>query len=219
MNFLLKNKFSLESYIGIKRTFYQINFKYFAKKTTKITFSNNKKPIPKQGNMNDSNTIDITESQKDFESIDQIYSPSNRSKTSGKVNKKETDWEDLEIKEKFNFDSFKDRNKEIFKDKNKVKPDEKTDKKNKEPAIDLETLARLNELIADDEEQENILKQKPGYKPLNNEGSIDQQETIQTEGESLEENPILVQRPTKNFVWGLGQQTKQKKCINFIKNI
>ena len=63
---------------------------------------------------------------------------------------------------------------------------------------------RLNkELIKNDKDNKSTQ-----YKPIN-----PQDEEISQSDPTEIEKDILVNRPQKNFVWGLGNQTKQKKCI------
>jgi ribosome-associated protein len=113
----------------------------------------------------------------------------------------------------FDYDIFKKRNKEILsKDKKKKKIEKIEKQENEESDLDLDedqeidekTLAKLQELINQDQEG------KDNFKPLNK--AKEENVKIDEEGEPLpEEKPILVNRPLKNFVWGLGQQTKQRK--------
>ena len=124
------------------------------------------------------------------------------------------DHEDLrqEIKnmKEFDYDVFKNRNKEISqKDKKKkevkeIETEEDIDEEEKQGFIDEDTLAKLKELIKEGEAKE----EKENFKSFNKE----KEEENKFNGEFMEEKNVLVQRPLKNFVWGLGQQTKQKKC-------
>ena len=110
----------------------------------------------------------------------------------------------------FDYDVFKNRNKEISqKDKKKkevkeIETEEDIDEEEKQGFIDEDTLAKLKELIKEGEAKE----EKENFKSFNKE----KEEENKFNGEFMEEKNVLVQRPLKNFVWGLGQQTKQKKC-------
>lgn len=55
---------------------------------------------------------------------------------------------------------------------------------------------------------------------VNEDKDIDKYNNVQSTFEGVVDDSIedpftnvLVHRPSKNFVWGLGQQTKRKKCI------
>jgi hypothetical protein len=103
-----------------------------------------------------------------------------------------SDTEEIDIKEEkdkksFDFGKLEKRNSEL--NKNKVD----------DPAIQ-----QLKNMIAYDENRTNKME----FKDLDLEG--------QGKSEAPIENEYLVRRPSKNFVWGLGQQTKHKKCINII---
>lgn len=125
------------------------------------------------------------------------------------------------INSNLNFDYFKQRNKEINKKGtnkkggsklNTINDPENEESKEKE-FIDEKTLAKLQELIKDD--KENIDK---GYKKVNPdiEDTIDENDASNIQSPENEKE-LLVNRPAKNFVWGLGNQTKQKKCNNQLK--
>jgi ribosomal silencing factor RsfS len=94
--------------------------------------------------------------------------------------------------EKFDLDMLKNRNKQINKSSST-----KRNEGVKENYIDEKALEQLQELIKKDESN------KQGYKNLEN--SDEPLENI------IDEKQVLVHRPGKNFVWGLGQQTKQRK--------
>jgi hypothetical protein len=98
------------------------------------------------------------------------------------------------------FDFFLKRNKEL-----NMKPKVNSNSKPKqEDIIEDDALSKLQELINKDSKESN-------YKTLNNEND----EFIPIE----EEKNVLVNRPLKNFVWGLGHQTKQRKSkINFLSD-
>jgi len=98
----------------------------------------------------------------------------------------------------YNYDIFKQRNKNISDNILKSKQsgnDEKVE-------ISSKTLDKLKSLIEEDE------KVKENYKNPNT-----NTEEFQEVEENFEVKEVIVNRPLKNFVWGLGQQTKQKKCI------
>lgn len=95
----------------------------------------------------------------------------------------------------FNFDMFKRRNKDLKTKEN--------DKNKTTDILDKKALAKLEELIKEDETSNTEYKQ------------INYRVDSKTEEENYDPeyfNNVLVHRPTRNFVWGLGQQTKQKKC-------
>jgi hypothetical protein len=113
--------------------------------------------------------------------------------------KMQSNYEDLkdEMKKMGNmdFESFKTRNKDL---KNKMKSNSAQKKPKEEiELLDEDTMKKLDELINNDPDSKKFHK-------INNE----EEEFIKIE----EEKSVLVHRPLKNFVWGLGQQTKQKKC-------
>jgi hypothetical protein len=93
-----------------------------------------------------------------------------------------------EVKKKeFDFGKLEKRNKEL----NEKKPRE----------VNSAVLQQLKNIIEYEESNPNKME----FKDLKLTGS----------GVSVppaDENDYLVKRPSKNFVWGLGQQTKQKKC-------
>jgi hypothetical protein len=114
------------------------------------------------------------------------------------------------IKQDYNFDSFIERNKEIHKkgktniEKNnrKAKTKDEFSEEDEGKYIDEKTLAKLQEYIKNDKDNKSSQ-----YKPINPQD----EEITQSESADIEKD-ILVNRPQKNFVWGLGNQTKQKKC-------
>jgi hypothetical protein len=120
-----------------------------------------------------------------------------------------------EMKKNYNFDYFKQRNKEIYSSSNSrstsnadtKKKNNPTDTEKKENFIDEKTLAKLQEFI----KQDDLSKDK--YKTINNTPNDNNNPNFVEEGFENEEKELLVNRPVKNFVWGLGNQTKQKKCI------
>jgi len=98
----------------------------------------------------------------------------------------------------FDYDIFKKRNKDIQnKTVKEIKIQSESKKEEKENFLDEKTLNKLQELIKKDNNEET-------YKPLN--------DTDDTNYNIEEEKNVLVHRPLKNFVWGLGQQNKKKKC-------
>jgi hypothetical protein len=97
------------------------------------------------------------------------------------------------------FEAFKMRNKDL-KNKTKSGPSQKSPKEDIE-LLDEDTMKKLDELINKDPDSKKFHK-------INNQ----EEEFIKVE----EEKNVLVHRPLKNFVWGLGQQTKQKKCKNYL---
>jgi hypothetical protein len=99
----------------------------------------------------------------------------------------------------FDFEAFKMRNKDL-KNKTKSGPSQKASKEDME-LLDEDTMKKLDELINKDPDSKKFHK-------INNQ----EEEFIKVE----EEKNVLVHRPLKNFVWGLGQQTKQKKCKNYL---
>lgn len=99
----------------------------------------------------------------------------------------------------YNYDIFKQRNKNIS---DNIKSKQNTNEDKNE--IDPKTLEKLKSLIEEDEKE----KVKENYKTPNTD-SVENQEILE---ENFEEKEVIVNRPLKNFVWGLGQQTKQKKC-------
>jgi hypothetical protein len=115
-----------------------------------------------------------------------------------------------------NFDAFKKRNKEInSKIQNKEEPNKKP--KSNENVVDEKTLAKLEEIIKENEN--NNANNRDIFKLFKDKISqIDEEELItdntsEDNGSNIEtESNVLVHRPLKNFVWGLGEKTKQKKC-------
>lgn len=66
-------------------------------------------------------------------------------------------------------------------------------------------LSQLNKYIKDDDEF------------LNTNKSVNKNKEIEFSNQEIEDNfnqldGVLVHRPPKGFVWGLGQQTRKKKC-------
>jgi len=117
-------------------------------------------------------------------------------------------------KDNYNFDHFKQRNKEIMKKRNEDKEtkdkkkgknmeDEDEEMNEEKPLIDEKTLAKLQDLIKNDKDNKNS-----EYKSINPEN---QEDEIYNTADN--EKEVLLHRPAKNFVWGLGNQTKQKKCM------
>jgi len=98
----------------------------------------------------------------------------------------------------YNYDIFKQRNKNIS--DNILKSKQSGNEERVE--ISSKTLDKLKSLIEEDE------KVNENYKNPNT-----NTEEFQEAEENIEEKEVIVNRPLKNFVWGLGQQTKQKKCI------
>ena len=107
-----------------------------------------------------------------------------------------SDTEEIQINEKsekkqeFDFEKLKMRNKEL-----------NENKKNSDSPV----LQQLRNIIAYEESKPNKME----FKDLK----------LKAEGKSeapSEQNDYLVKRPSKNFIWGLGQQTKQKKCNFFL---
>jgi hypothetical protein len=107
-----------------------------------------------------------------------------------------SDIEDNLVNEKpkeqgFDFDKLEKRNKELNENKKKS---------------DSPVLQQLRNIIAYEESKPNKME----FKDLK----------LKAEGKSeapSEQSEYLVKRPSKNFIWGLGQKTKQKKC-NFFLN-
>ncbi len=107
---------------------------------------------------------------------------------------------------KFDFKAFEQRNREIYKNETREKKSAEKASENLEKEkqkIDEATLSKLQALIKNDKETEN----ETNYKSI-----MEDQNKHIYQDESTEKE-ILVTRPAKNFVWGLGNQTKQKKCI------
>lgn len=97
--------------------------------------------------------------------------------------------ENVEKKHNFDFKKIEKRNKELNKNTES------------DPA-----LQQLKNMIAFDQTRQNKME----FKDLNLVGQGKSEAPI-------EEDQYLVKRPSKSFVWGLGQQTKNRKC-NFFLN-
>ncbi len=74
----------------------------------------------------------------------------------------------------------------------------------KKGIINKNTLAKLQSLIDQDKEKEE-------YKSINKSEENEQNNSVKL-NDNFEDKTVLVNRPLKNFVWGLGLQTRQKKC-------
>ncbi len=73
-------------------------------------------------------------------------------------------------------------------------------------------MKRLKEIIQED--KDNLDE----YKTFEDENTNSMITSNQLKSEEKEEKDYLVKRPTKNFVWGLGEQTKRRKCKKNFKN-
>lgn len=129
---------------------------------------------------------------------------------------------------KFNFDSFKNRNLEISKNnnlnsnhklnsKNKLKDKQKEelegDEKNQvveRQEFDQKLLAQLNKFIQEDRSFFNEQGKKINESSNNINHEI-KEDKIEEEFENKFDG-VLVKRPPKGFVWGMGNQANKKKC-------
>ena len=141
----------------------------------------------------------------------------------------------------FDFDTFKNRNLEISKNnlnsnsklnsktksKNKQKEEgqENEEKENKDleemQEFDQKLLAQLNKHIQEDKsfftEQGKKMNQATN---ANSNNSDDKFKEDKNEEESENKfDGVLVKRPLKGFVWGMGNQANKKKCNKKIKII
>jgi len=98
----------------------------------------------------------------------------------------------------FNFEAFEEHNNML-----NLKKEKEIEKKDFDPEI----LSKLEEFALEDS-----IKGEPKI-ITENKFSVENSEEIDEEFEDGE--GVLVHRPVKNFVWGLGlgQKTKQRKCI------
>lgn len=195
--------------------FYKYAAKNFARKTIygaagkENKFQTNKSL--EDAGINKDNTLDITKmnnyqtKEKEFDDLDldsilkgsssKVFNNVNTNTKNTKENleiltnpEKREEALKEEMKKFPGFEAFKERNKNL-----------KKPQKEKENMVDEKTFEKLQQLIEEDEENEK-------YKtiPSNNKQDAKTYEEDQKE--------LLVKRPSKDFVWGLGQQTKQKKC-------
>ncbi len=103
----------------------------------------------------------------------------------------------------------------------KEKSPDKMKKSTKSP-INEQTMAKLQEIMEEDQranpDKLNLYKNVNDFN-FNDPVIPDLDENEKSENqnfekiENQEDDNILVHRPLKNFVWGLGQKTKQKKCM------
>lgn len=197
----------------------RIPFRHFSTGGRKSIYSKKKN----SDQINSGNTIDITESQKEFEkqnkelekkSLEKLLNRNNinednRGNSNSNQNNTSQTYSDTENKFKnFNFDSFKKRNQEI---------NTKAKSKEKESDINKKTLDKLQGYIKKDEETDgfnkfDIFSSKSSISNANL--SVESKvEEDDEDGDAFgEDNNVLVHRPLKNFVWGLGEKTKQRKC-------
>jgi hypothetical protein len=201
------------------RRFSLFNFKQFSinksifNKKIKIT-----KTLHNAG-INNDNTIDVTNINKNLENTKTHTATPTPAQISSEITdqNRNSNFPPPNYDKNYdsNFDVFKKRNKELNK---KAKAENKiTDKigqednGKKEPTyIDEKMLAKLQQLINDDKENFNV----NDFKSLNKPGTskVEEQELKSTGGEINPRENVLVVRPSKNFVWGLGEQTKLRKC-------
>lgn len=114
----------------------------------------------------------------------------------------------------YDFEAFKTRNKELNKKINReqsVLNEEENSKMKNKTEMDSKTLEKLQSLI--EEDKDNMTDDfAEEFKKINVVVSKPSEEE-----ENKKESEVLVHRPSKNFVWGLGHQVKKKKRmeINF----
>ena len=102
--------------------------------------------------------------------------------------------------EHFNFDSFKKRNKEI---KGDIQEENNQDF---EPIDQLDDKVLLNQLKNFINNDPYPIDLKAGQINKNSEEIIQREDKLEDRFEN-----VLVQRPPKGFVWGVGDQAKKKK--------
>lgn len=137
--------------------------------------------------------------------------------------------------EKFSFDTFKNRNLELskinFNSNPKLNPKSKSKKKQKEEGnenedekanegierqeFDQKLLVQLNKYIKEDSAVFTEQGKKINQDAQNNSGNKDEFKHESYNAEEENDNKfdgILVKRPPKGFVWGMGNQANKKKC-------
>lgn len=137
---------------------------------------------------------------------------------------------------RFNFESFKNRNLEIS--KNNLNSNPKLNSKNKSknnPKEETEEFEEDNQrqLVERQEFDEKLLAQLNKYikedssffteqgKKINQSTKNTSDEMMENKIEEENENKfdgILVKRPPKGFVWGMGNQANKKKCKKRLTN-
>lgn len=152
--------------------------------------------------------------------------------TNSETNK--SDYNNFEFSEKkyeqtFNFESFKNRNLEISKANSSSNPklnsktkskkqkeeneDEENNKLSERQEFDNKLLSQLNKYIQEDTSYLSELGKKVNQTVK--ESSLSNEEVKEEQNEEESENRfegVLVKRPIKGFVWGMGNQTQKKKC-------